>query len=325
MDGNGISIIVPLYNEGENVRRLVSAVEMALDVVEDWELITVDDGSSDDTLKRLHEEQSHRPYMKVVTYLRNKGQGNALKAGFKAAKGDVIVTLDADLSYDPKDIMRLVEPLQTDRLLDIVIGSPYSRGGRTEGVPFFRLFLSRGANYLLGFALPGHLRTVTGMFRAYRRSLIDCLDVQADGKEIHFEILSKALATGSKVIEVPAVLRGREAGKSKIHVRGAIVSHLLFSFFERPAILFEIIGSILLVLGLVSGVYIVWLWQHSELDPTRPLMLLMALLILVGSIVLSFGFIASQIAEVRKEVYRVQRENLDIKRHLENKQNGESS
>lgn len=318
MNGKDLSIIVPLYNEGENVSLLVSAVDDALKGVERWEMIAVDDGSSDDTLKRLKEEQTGRPYLKVVTYPKNKGQGNALKEGFRRAEGDILVVLDADLSYDPKYIKELVEPLRDDSLLDIVIGSPYGKNGRTEGVPFFRLFLSRGANYLLGSALPGHIRTVTGMFRAYRSSLIECLDIESNGKEIHFEILSKALATGSRVTEVPAVLRGRAAGRSKIHVRGAIVSHLLFSFFERPAILFEIIGSILLALGLISGTYIIWLWQHQELDPTRPLMLLMALLILVGAIVLSFGFIASQIAEVRKEVYRVQRENLDIKRHLKN-------
>jgi glycosyltransferase involved in cell wall biosynthesis len=305
-----------MFNEADNIKDLVDSVSRAMVDRPDYEFILCNDGSMDNTLKMALDLSNTDSRIKVVSYDKNRGQGYALQEGFKKASGDIIVTLDADLSYDPAGLADLLKPMDEDRLLDIVTGSPYMAGGGVEGVPFFRLLLSKGANRLLGIALPGHLHTVTGMFRAYRGAFLHALEWDSTGKEIHFEILSKGLATGASVLEVPAVLRGRARGHSTIRVRASILSHLLFSFFERPAILFESIGMLMTLLGLASGVYIVWLWQHAELDPTRPIMLLMVLLIVVGSVVLSFGFIASQIAEVRKQIYRVQKENLMLRNTL---------
>lgn len=315
-----ISIVVPMFNEQDNIRKLVDAITRTMSKGPDYELILCNDGSTDDTLKIARELSAADPRIRITTYDSNRGQGYALQEGFKKALGDIIVTLDADMSYDPAGLLNLIAPMDEDHQLDIVAGSPYMEGGGTEGVPFLRLLLSKGANRLLGIALPGSLHTVTGMFRAYRAAFLHTIEWDSNGKEIHFEILSKGLATGASVLEVPAVLRGRESGHSNIRVRASILSHLLFSFFERPAILFESIGVLMTMLGVVSGIYIIWLWQHAELDPTRPIMLLMVLLIVVGSVVLSFGFIASQIAEVRKQIYRVQKENLEIKHSLKDRQ-----
>lgn len=306
-----------MYNEESNVEALVEALNDAMSGVADWEFLPANDGSSDDTLAKLKTAAAGQSNIRIVTYDRNRGQGYAMRQAFKAAAGDVIVTLDSDLSYAPADIKKLLTVLEENEQIDIVSGCPYCKEGGTEGVPTLRLVLSRGANRLLGWALPGHLKTVTGMFRAYRRAMIDSLDLAADGKEIHFEIISKALAVGAKVEEIPSVLRGRMSGRSSIRVWAAIISHLLFSFFERPAIFFEVVGLALLAVGISSGGYIIWLWRHAELDPTRPLMILMALLIIVGSLVVSLGFIATQISQVRREIYRVQKENLEIKRRIE--------
>ncbi len=311
-----ISVIVPMYNEEGNVEALVKALSEGMSGIQDWEFLPANDGSSDGTLDRLKTAAARQSNIRIVTYEQNRGQGYAIKRAFAAAAGDVIVTLDADLSYAPADIKRLLKVLAENDQIDIVSGCPYCKEGGTDSVPTIRLILSKGANRLLGWALPGRLKTVTGMFRAYRRELIDSLDLASDGKEIHFEILSKAIAIGAKVEEVPSILHGRMGGRSSIRVWAAIMSHLIFSFFERPAIFFEIIGLLLLALGTGSGLYIIWLWQHAELDPTRPLMILMVLLIVVGAIVLSFGFIASQITQVRKEVYRVQKENLLLRKAI---------
>ncbi len=306
-----------MYNEEGNIEALVKALNDGMSDIPDWEFLPANDGSSDGTLDRLKVAAAGQSNIRIVSYARNHGQGYAMRQAFLVASGDIIVTLDSDLSYSPFDIKKLLKVLEENEHIDIVSGCPYCKEGGTEGVPTPRLILSKGANRLLGWALPGHLKTVTGMFRAYRKELIDILDLAADGKEIHFEILSKALAVGARVEEVPSVLRGRMSGRSSIRVWAAIVSHLLFSFFERPAIFFEIIGVLLLAIGVASGGYIVWLWRHAELDPTRPLMILMALLIIVGSMVMSLGFIASQISQVRREIYRVQKENLEIKRRIE--------
>lgn len=314
-----ISVVVPVYNEQENVDELVEAVKRVLSKYPDWELVIVDDSSTDNTLAMAKRHEASDQRIKIVTYKHNMGQGFALRLGFKHASGDIIVTSDADLSYKLEDIYKLIEPLEENEGIDFVVGSPYKKGGGTEGIPVGRLVLSKAANRLIGFALPGNLHTVTGMFRAYRTGFLSSLELEANDKVIHFEILSKGLAIGAQVVEVPVILRGRRRGSSKIRIGTAIATHLVFSFFERPAILFEMIGSLMLVLGLLSGTYIVWLWQRSELDPTRPLMLLMALFIMIGALILSFSFIASQIVQVRKEIYRVQKENLEIKRLLTDK------
>ncbi|MFA5866589.1 MAG: glycosyltransferase family 2 protein [Actinomycetota bacterium] len=310
-----VSIIAPMYNEAENVAEAVKQVAAAMDGY-DWEFICVDDGSADDTLKILREEAAKNPRVRALSYGRNCGSGYAIKTGFAAAEGDIIVTVDADLSYDPKFVPPMVDMLIKDPSVDIVMGSPYMEGGGTENVPFFRLLMSRVANLLLGVALPGHLRTVTGMLRAYRKEVIEALELEADGKEIHFEIVSKALAIGYNAAETPAVLRGRERGRSTIKIPMAIYSHLLFSFLEKPSLFFSFVGVVLMTIGVASGVYIVVQWQEGILDPTRPLMYLMMLLLVIGALFLSFGFISSQIVELRREIYRVQKENLELKAML---------
>lgn len=311
-----ISVIVPMYNEAPNVEALVAAVKAGLAGIQDWELVLANDGSTDDTQAKAVAAAAESHNITIVSYDRNRGQGYAVRQAFAAASGDILVTLDADLSYAPAEIKKLLKVLEDNEHIDIASGCPYCKEGGTDSVPTLRLILSKGANRLLGWALPGNLKTVTGMFRAYRRELIESLDLESNGKEIHFEILSKALAIGARVEEIPSVLHGRMGGRSSIRVWAAIMSHLLFSFFERPAIFFEIIGLVMLVLGTGSGIYIVWLWRHAELDPTRPLMILMAILIILGTVILCFSFIASQIVQVRKEIYRVQRENLELKRRL---------
>lgn len=314
-----VSIIVPLYNEEENVEYLIEQTSEALSTYPDWEIIAVDDGSTDNTPKQLKHKASQTNNIKVISFTKNRGQGNALKAGFNVAEGEIVVTMDADMSYDPADIPNLLNVMQEDETIDIVVGSPYKRGGKVVGVPFLRAMLSKGANKLIGLALPGNLRTVTGIFKAYRQPILRSLELESNGKEIHFEILSKALAIGANITEVPATLKSRKSGVSKTKIGTAVISHLLFSFFERPAILFEIIGLVMLLLGLSSGIYIIILWQEQALDPTRPLMILMVLLIIVGALVLSFGFIASQITRLRKEIYQVQKENLQLKQNLAQK------
>lgn len=313
------SVVVPLYNEEACVYDLVEQTRKALSNLNSCELILVDDGSTDNTYAELKKIAAQANNIKIVSFPSNRGQGQALIAGFKVAKGEFVITLDADLSYDPADIPKLIEKIKCNDLLDIVIGSPYVPGGKVTGVPFWRIMLSKIANKLIGLALPGRIRTVTGMFRIYRQPILDSIEMESDGKEIHFEILSKTLAVGAKVAEIPSILRGRERGESKTRIKSAIVSHMLFSFFERPAILFEIIGLLMFLLGIASGIYIIVLWQQHALQPTRPLMLLMVLLIVVGSIILSFAFIASQIVKLRKEIYQIQKENLYTKRLILNK------
>lgn len=315
-----LSVVIPMYNEADNVTETVVQVSEALSQLEDsWEILLVNDGSTDRTLQVAQDLAQSRSWLRVVSYSVNGGRGKALKTGFSHARGDIIVSIDADLSYEPKYILDLVRALKEDDQVDFVLGSPYVDGGGTKDIPWDRLFISRVANKLLSFALSdkAKVNTITGIFRAYRRPVLESLELESDGKEIHLEIISKALAMGYKVKEVPAILRSRKRGMAKFTFRAYLVSHLLFSFFERPVLLFGIVGLIMMGLGFLGGLYLIVLWQLNALNPERPLMTLMMLLILTGTQFLSFGFLGTQLVVLRKEIYKIQRENKELEKMVQ--------
>ncbi len=312
-----VSVIVPMFNEQENVKRTLDRLTRALDSTsKGWEIVVVDDGSTDQTWKLVEDYSRLNSRVKLVSYPVNQGRGKALRVGFTHAQGKIICTTDADLSYEEKYILEMVRWLDQNPDVDLVVGSPYARGGRTEGVPLSRLLLSKWGNRILGFAMKGGISTVTGVLRAYRKECIDSLELESDGKEIHLEILSKAIAMGYKLKELPTALKARAKGKSKFKFKATAVSHLIFSFFERPIILFGAVGLFMLFLGFLGGAYIIYLWQKGTLNPNRPLMTLMVLLIIAGIQVLLFGFLGTQLVHLRKEIYKVQRENKNLEKKI---------
>lgn len=310
-----ISVILPMYNEEENVINTLKRVESVLEDYKYYEIIVVDDGSSDDTFKLLEDFTSSNPKIHVLKHLKNKGMGRALRTGFKKAKGDIIITLDADLSYNPLFIPKLINELD-DENVDIVIGSQYMAGGKTEDIPFLRLFISKMANKIVGYAIADNISTVTGILRAYRKEVLDSIEIDSSGTEINPEILAKAKAIGCNIKEIPVVLEGRKLGESKIKIKSTTISHLLFTFNEKPIILFGAIGFFLLFVGLISAIYLFYQYLIGVLDPTRPLMLFMVLMILSGIQVLVFGFVATQISLLKKEIYIIQKENKWINKEL---------
>jgi len=314
-----ISVVVPMYNEEENAKSTLERVTRALDSIpKRWETIAVDDGSTDQTKKLVEDYCRFNRWVKLISYPVNQGRGKALRVGFAHAQGKIICTTDADLSYDEKYILQMIEVLDRNPDVDLVVGSPYAHRGKAEGVPLFRLLLSKWGNRILGFAMKGGLSTVTGVLRAYRKECISSLELESDGKEIHLEILSKALSMGYKAKELPATLKARDKGKSKFKFKATAVSHLIFSFFEKPMILFGAVGLLMLSLGFLGGTYIIYLWQKGTLNPNRPLMTLIVLLIIAGIQVLLFGFLGTQLVHLRKEIYKIQRENKSLEEKMNN-------
>ena len=246
----------------------------------------------------------------------------ALRKGFKESCGEIIVSIDADLSYDPAYILDFVETLKREPDIDFVLASPYMPGGEVQNVPALRLWISKFGNKILRLAMPNRIYTSTGIFRAYRRRVLESLELESDGKEIHLEILSKALSLGYRVKEIPAVLTARKKGKSKFKFKKTATSHLVFSVFEKPMIIFGFIGLLTLTIGFLIGMYIVYLRFSGDLTPGRPLITFAILLILGGIQILSFGFIAIQIVSLRREILRIQKENLELKKEIQNLDNG---
>jgi len=310
-----LSIIIPMFNEAENVESTLRRVEEAMASFQGtYEIVAVNDGSLDDTLAILKRLAAQNERVKVVSYSNNIGRGNALRKGFYESNGEVVVSIDADLSYDPQYIINFVETLKNEQQIDLVLASPYMPGGDVKNIPLLRLWISKLGNKILRFAMPNRIYTSTGIFRAYRRRVLDFLELESDGKEIHLEILSKAITLGFRVKEIPAVLTGRKKGKSKFKFRKTALSHLIFSVFEKPMIVFGILGLLILGIGLLFGLYIIYLRFSGELTAGRPLITFALLLILGGIQILSFGFIAIQIVSIRREILRIQKENLKIEK-----------
>jgi glycosyltransferase involved in cell wall biosynthesis len=307
-----LSIVIPMFNEAENVESTLKTVEEALASFEGtYEIIAVNDGSIDHTLETLKRIESQNEKIKVVSYSKNMGRGMALRKGFQESKGNIIVSIDADLSYDPHYIHDLVHPLRTEEDIDLVLASPYMPGGGVQDVPALRLWISKLGNIILRFAMPNRIYTSTGIFRAYRKRVLE-----SDGKEIHLEILSKAMALGYHIKELPVMLKGRKKGRSKFKFKKTAISHLVFSVFEKPMIVFGFLGLLTLGIGFLIGIYIAYLRFSGDLTPGRPLITFALLLILGGIQILSFGFIAIQIVSLRREILRIQKGNLELRKEL---------
>ncbi len=310
-----VSLIIPMYNEEDNVIITLNEVKKVLETYPSYQILAVDDGSCDQTLALLGDFASENPELVVLKHPVNMGMGRALRTGFEKAEGDVIITLDADLSYDPKYITELVQELHENHL-DIVIGSQYMAGGETEDIPFIRLFISKMANKIVGYALNKNISTVTGILRAYRKEVIDSIEIEATGTEINPEILSKAIAIGFEVKEIPVKLKGRKLGESKVQFRATTISHLLFTFYEKPMILFGVIGLLISLIGIIAAIYLFYQYLVGTLDPNRPLMLFMVLMIIAGIQILIFGFVATQISLLKREIYIIQKENKLMRKKL---------
>lgn len=312
-----ISVIIPMYNEEDNVLRTLLEVNSVMNDYNNYEIIVVDDGSTDDTFRLAEEFVSTHPHVHVYMQPVNMGMGRALRTGFEKADGDIIITIDADLSYNVSHINLIISELLNDETIDIVVGSPYMEGGAVKNVPFLRLFISKVANKFVGYSMSENLSTVTSVLRGYRREVLDSMELESNGTNINLEILSKAIATRYKIKEIPALLEGRELGKSKLKFRSKTISHVLFSLYEKPMILFGVMGLLLCLIGIVSGIYLFYEYILGTLDPTRPLMLFMVLMIISGIQILIFGFVATQISLLKREIYVVQKENKLLKNKLE--------
>lgn len=300
------SIIVPVFNEEKNIDIAAKAISDNM-VGYEYELIFVNDGSNDSSKKQIERNILSDNRIKLITYDENIGRGYAIRQGIKKAAGNIVVTIDADLSYDPKYIPKMMDCLADNEDVDMVFGSPYLDGGNTEGVNKLRLQMSKIANRFLSTILPVKLKTYTSILRAYKKDAIKSLELMSDDKDIHVEIISKAYSFGYKIAELPVELRSRKFGKSKTRYLSALSTHIIFSFFEKPSFYFSMLGMLLIFIGLISGGYIIYLWQLKLLNPNRPLINLTVILLLSGMQLIIFGLITAFISTVKREIFSLQK------------------
>lgn len=224
-----ISIVIPAYNEGENLKRIEKELIGVLSPLKlDYEVVVVNDGSRDNTAKEVEKLHKKFPFVRLVNHETNKGMACGIITGINNAKGGLLITLDADLTFHPKDIPKLLERFGKGDV-DIVIGS-HVLGG-TKDIPFYRVFLSRACNLIYAVLLGKHITAISPIFRLYKTSQLKelglvCRPQKQGGFDINAEILFKLLQRGRKVAEVPVVLGTRTSGVSKMNSWKATVMHL---------------------------------------------------------------------------------------------------
>lgn len=224
-----LSLVIPCYNEVDSIDEMytqLNAIRPELERRGPFELVLVDDGSTDATFERLRQAFAGWENVTIVQHERNRGLGVALRTGFVHACGAVIVTTDSDGTYPFTTIPAMLDLLQPG--IDIVTASPYHPRGGVDGVPAYRLLFSKGASFLYRVLLDPRLHTYTAMYRAYRREVIERIPTTADGFLMVTELLVGALLAGYHAAEFPAVLRVRRYGQSKARVWQITRSHLRF-------------------------------------------------------------------------------------------------
>ncbi len=252
-----MSVLIPAYNEAAIIERTLSTVRDHLSTRSDayaWEMLVVDDGSTDGSGDLAEAFATGDERIRVLRHRTNFGLGQALRYGFAQAKGDVVVTLDADLTYSVDHIDRLLAAFE-ETGAKIVVASPYAHGGVTTRVPFRRLLPSRVANVLLAAASNAHISTYTGMVRAYDTRFLRSLNVRAMGMDVNAEILRQAQILRARIVEIPAHLdwsvAARSAGGSGLRVPRTTVAVAISAFLFRPVMFFMVPALALAVFAVV--------------------------------------------------------------------------
>lgn len=298
-----ISIVVPIYNEAANIRPLYQVLKAVLEETgRKYEIIYVDDGSNDDSLKILKDLKKTDAFVKGIVFRKNFGQTAALDAGIKAALGGMIVTMDGDLQNDPADIPLLIKEMEKG--YDVVSGWRYKRNDSSV-----RNFLSRIANLLRKFLLGDMIHDSGCTLKAYKKECFNNLNLYG---EMHRFIPAILAWKGFSIGEVKVRHHSRKAGKTKYNltrvVKGfldLLVLRFWMQYSSRPMHLFGILGFIFLALGLGFGTYLTIIKFYFKAVLTgRPLLFLTVLLFVVGVQFIIFGILA----DIMVQIYYGQRE-----------------
>jgi len=293
-----LSVVIPAYNEEENIPILYEKLKKVLDGLgEDYEIIFVDDGSTDGTYQRLKQLAEKDSRLKVIRFKRNYGQTAAMSAGFEHAKGDVIITLDADLQNDPEDIPLLLEKLKEG--YHVVSGW---RKDRKD--PFLsRKLPSMVANWLISKITGVHLHDYGCTLKAYRAEMVKDLELFGD---MHRFLPALTKRRGAKITEVVVRHHPRMFGKSKYGIGRTVrvlldimLVKFLNEYINKPLYMFGSVGFLLLGLGLFSLFYLIFLKLFLEESiGRRPLLILSVLLILAGIQLISTGLLAELLVRI---------------------------
>ncbi len=294
-----VSMVVPLLNEVESLRELMSRIEDVMAPTgSEWEVIFVNDGSTDGSMDVLRELFESRRNVKVLSFGRNLGKSAALAVGFEEASGDVVITMDADLQDDPSEIPKLVDMIHDG--YDLVSGWKKERHD-----PLSKRLPSKLFNGVSGALSGVHLHDMNCGLKAYRRDVVRTIRVYG---ELHRYTPILAHWAGFRVTETPVEHHARRFGTTKFgaerFVRGffdLVTVLFLRRYVTRPLHLFGMVGGVLFAGGFGIGVYLTIIKIMGGAIGRRPLLTLGILLMVVGVQFVSFGLLGEMVANLRGE------------------------
>ena len=297
-----LSIIIPIYNERESIGKLYDNLNGALSGMNlKYEVLLIDDGSIDGTFDELLKVHRKNKLFKIIRFRKNFGQTSAISAGFSYAEGEVVVTLDADLQNDPRDIPVLLEKLNEG--YDIVSG--WRKNRKDKAVT--RRFPSIVANKIISKLTRVNLHDYGCTLKAYRKEVVKNIDLYG---EMHRYIPAIASWMGVKVAEVPVRHYSRKYGKSKYGVSRTIKVILdiitvkfLLSYSQSPIQMFGLLGLFSGIVGFIVTAYLIIMrifFNQSLAD--RPLFILSIFMIFIGVQLITIGLLAEVLIRVYHKV-----------------------
>ncbi|OUL25170.1 glycosyltransferase [Nostoc sp. RF31YmG] len=305
-----ISVVVPVRDEVESLPLLLEAIASCL--IEHqltYEIICVDDGSTDGSAELLKQQAQIRNDLKAVILRRNYGQTAAMAAGFNYALGKVIVTLDADLQNDPADIPILLTKLEEG--YDLVSGWRHKR----QDAALSRLLPSKIANWLIGSITGVKLHDYGCSLKAYRAEVLADMNLYG---ELHRFLPALAYIEGARITEIPVRHHPRRFGRSKYGLSRTfrvmmdlLTISFMKKFLTRPMHVFGLLGLISMILGAIIGIYLTFIkLAWGEMIGNRPLLILGVLLLVTGVQLFCFGLLAELLMRTYHEsqgrpIYRV--------------------
>jgi len=296
-----LSVVVPIYNERGSIGKLYEKMEKILPGLNlKYEVLLIDDGSMDDTYSQLLKIHRKNKLFKIIRFRKNFGQTAAMNAGFDYANGKVIITLDADLQNDPRDIPVLLRKLNEG--YDIVSGWRKNRKDKA-----IRRFPSTVANKIISKLTGVHLHDYGCTLKAYRKEVIDNINLYG---EMHRYIPAIASWMGVRVAEVPVIHHGRKYGKSKYGISRTIKVILdiitlkfLLSYSQSPIQVFGLLGLFSAAAGFFITAYLIVMriFFNQSLS-NRPLFILSIFMVFIGIQLITMGLLAEVLMRVYHEV-----------------------
>lgn len=271
------SVFVPVYNEAGNLERLYEKIKEVMDKLGEWELILVNDGSTDGSLQEMRAIKA--PNIRILDMMRNYGQATAMDVGFKESQGDIIISLDADLQNDPQDIPKILQKME-DEDLDVVAGWREKRKD-----PLWVRVVTKAARTFRRMFIADDVHDSGCTLRAYKKNVVEDLDLWG---EMHRYIIALLRFRGAKIGEIKVAHHPRTVGKSKYNWKKSIKGFLdlLYIWFwkkfsSRPLHLFGVLGALMIFMGFLSGLFTVYLKFFKDVDLSNSVWFLLTVFLII--------------------------------------------